>query len=101
MIFSLQSSGNLVSLSTETRKTCEKKFVSHEGKKLEIRAMGTRHTVDIGDPARQMTDLIEQNVVDPELRRLCLYTYEDPIGQINVRDHDDSDVEGVLFNVRL
>lgn len=47
-----------------------KQFVAHDGKKeLEIRAAGTRYTVDFGDLARQITLLIEQNVVDPELRR--------------------------------
>ncbi|KAF7973018.1 hypothetical protein HWV62_16408 [Athelia sp. TMB] len=46
-----------------------KQFVAHEGKKeLEIKAVGTRYSVDFGDLARQMTELIEQNIVDPDLR---------------------------------
>ncbi|KAI4113340.1 MAG: hypothetical protein LQ338_008192, partial [Usnochroma carphineum] len=45
-------------------------FVAHEGKKeLEITCWGTRYTVDFGRLAKQMSELIEQNVVDPELRR--------------------------------
>jgi hypothetical protein len=45
------------------------KFVAHEGKKkLTIRTVGTRYTVDFGALARQMTDKIHENVVDPELR---------------------------------
>jgi hypothetical protein len=46
------------------------KFVAHEGKK-ELRITvngGTRYDVDFGALATQMTDLIQQNVVDPELR---------------------------------
>ncbi|KIM88942.1 hypothetical protein PILCRDRAFT_813943 [Piloderma croceum F 1598] len=50
-----------------------KQFVSHEGKKeLEIKAMGTRHTVDFGFMARQMTNLIDENIVDPALRAWIL-----------------------------
>jgi len=44
-------------------------FVTHEGKKeLEIKAQGTRYTVDFGHMARAMTDEIQKNVVDPSLR---------------------------------
>jgi Domain of unknown function (DUF4419) len=42
-----------------------KSFVAHEGKKkLVVYASGTRYTVDFGDMARQMTDLIDANVGD-------------------------------------
>ncbi|KZP12779.1 hypothetical protein FIBSPDRAFT_835817 [Athelia psychrophila] len=51
-------------------------FVAHEGKKeLEITTAGTRYTVDFGDIARQMTELIEQNVVDPDLREWIMPAY--------------------------
>ncbi|KAJ7124235.1 hypothetical protein C8R44DRAFT_852206 [Mycena epipterygia] len=44
-------------------------FVAHEGKReLVIYAGGTRYTVDFGSLSRQMTELIEKNVVDPALR---------------------------------
>ncbi|GJJ78993.1 hypothetical protein EMPS_11352 [Entomortierella parvispora] len=44
-------------------------FVAHEGKKeLTIVAAGTRYTVDFGNLAKQMGELIQQNVVDPSLR---------------------------------
>jgi hypothetical protein len=44
-------------------------FVAHEGKKeLVIEGSGTRYTADYGDMAKQMTQLIEENIVDPSLR---------------------------------
>ncbi|KAL4889852.1 hypothetical protein BDV59DRAFT_185627 [Aspergillus ambiguus] len=44
-------------------------FVAHEGQKeLVIRSVGTIETADFGALAIQMTELIEKNVVDPELR---------------------------------
>lgn len=49
------------------------KFVAHEGKKLlEIRTSGTRYTVDFGALAKQFTQLLAENVVDPELRSWVL-----------------------------
>ncbi|KAJ6569267.1 hypothetical protein B0H19DRAFT_938030 [Mycena capillaripes] len=48
-------------------------FVAHEGtRELLIVTEGTRYTVDFGALAHQMTDLIEKNVVDPELRAWAL-----------------------------
>ena len=45
-------------------------FVAHEGKReLVLEYFGTRYTVDFGLFAKEMGELIEQNVVDPELRR--------------------------------
>ncbi|KAL8923614.1 MAG: hypothetical protein Q9208_004561 [Pyrenodesmia sp. 3 TL-2023] len=45
-------------------------FVAHKGKEeLELKYGGTRYTVDFGRFAKQMGELIEQKVVDPELRR--------------------------------
>ena len=53
-----------------------KQFVAHEGKKeLVVTASGTRYSVDFGDLARQMTELIEQNVVDPNLREWIMPAY--------------------------
>jgi hypothetical protein len=50
-----------------------KQFVSHEGKKeLVIKAAGNRYTVDFGSMARQMTNLIDENIVDPALRKWIL-----------------------------
>lgn len=44
-------------------------FVAHEGKKkLTVYAVGTIHTVDFGALAKSMSDLIGDNVVDPELK---------------------------------
>jgi hypothetical protein len=44
-------------------------FVAHEGKKeLRIESSGTRHSVDFGHLAERMTQLIQANVLDPELR---------------------------------
>jgi hypothetical protein len=44
-------------------------FVAHEGKKaLQIEGDGTRYTADYGDMAKRMTQLIEDNIVDPSLR---------------------------------
>ena len=44
-------------------------FVAHEGKKeLVIEGTGTRYTADYGDMASRMTNLIEENIVDPSLR---------------------------------
>ena len=42
-----------------------KQFVSHEGK---IVALGSRYTVDFRFMARQMTKLVDENIVDPTLR---------------------------------
>ena len=39
------------------------RFVAHEGKKeLVVRTAGSRYTADFGNVARQMTELIDQNV---------------------------------------
>ena len=44
-------------------------FVAHEGKKeLVIYGDGTRYTADYGGMAKQMTQLIEENIIDPSLR---------------------------------
>lgn len=44
-------------------------FVAHEGKKeLAIAGLGNRYSADYGDMAKRMTQLIEENVVDPSLR---------------------------------
>ena len=44
-------------------------FVAHEGKKeLVVTGGGDRYTADYGGMAKQMTKLIEKNVVDPSLR---------------------------------
>ncbi|EPS38131.1 hypothetical protein H072_8118 [Dactylellina haptotyla CBS 200.50] len=44
-------------------------FVSHEGQKqLTINSVGTRYSVDFGSFAVQFSDLLDQNVIDPELR---------------------------------
>ncbi|KAL8999672.1 MAG: hypothetical protein Q9169_001489 [Polycauliona sp. 2 TL-2023] len=45
-------------------------FVAHAGKKeLKLTYDGNRHTFDFAVFAKEMGELIEQNVVDPELRR--------------------------------
>ncbi|KAJ7866249.1 hypothetical protein B0H14DRAFT_2733207 [Mycena olivaceomarginata] len=51
-------------------------FVAHEGKKeLRVVNVGSRFTLDFGSMARQMTDLIDQNVVDPKLRAWAIPTF--------------------------
>ncbi|KAF9558289.1 hypothetical protein CPC08DRAFT_562706 [Agrocybe pediades] len=48
-------------------------FVAHEGKKeLEVRAVGTRYDVNFGSLAHQMTSLIDENVVDKDLKSWIL-----------------------------
>ncbi|CAO3574737.1 unnamed protein product [Mortierella alpina] len=45
-------------------------FVAHSEKKgLEITTGGNRYTVDFGELAKQMTGLIQENVVDPALQK--------------------------------
>ncbi|KAF4618955.1 hypothetical protein D9613_009788 [Agrocybe pediades] len=45
------------------------RFVAHDGKReLVVNADGTRYTVNFGSLARQMTDLIHNNVVDKDLK---------------------------------
>ncbi|KAL8694063.1 MAG: hypothetical protein Q9218_001241 [Villophora microphyllina] len=45
-------------------------FVAHEGKEeLELKYGASRYTMDFAVFAKQMGELIEKNVVDPELRR--------------------------------
>lgn len=44
-------------------------FVSHDGQKdLEVVEAGTIHSVDFGNLAIRMTEMIEKNILDPELR---------------------------------
>lgn len=45
-------------------------FVAHEGQKdlVVVYPLGTRHTVDYSHFAQQIVGLIEQNILDPELR---------------------------------
>ena len=44
-------------------------FVAHEGKKeLVIYGDGTQSTADYGDMVKRMTQLIEENIIDPSLR---------------------------------
>lgn len=48
-------------------------FVAHEGQKeLTVTAAGNIHTVDLGRLAVTMTEEIEKNVIDPELRAWML-----------------------------
>ena len=61
-------------------------FVSHEGKKeLEVRAVGTRYTVDFGHMSRTMVDEIEKNIVDPSLRAWIMLEFSTTtIGDITI-----------------
>ncbi|KAG0203758.1 hypothetical protein BGX28_004074 [Mortierella sp. GBA30] len=48
-------------------------FVTHSGKKeLKAKAVGDRYTVHFGDLAEQMSGLIQENVVDPNLQKWIL-----------------------------
>ncbi|KAH6915722.1 hypothetical protein BKA70DRAFT_1092941 [Coprinopsis sp. MPI-PUGE-AT-0042] len=72
-----------------------KSFVAHEGKKkLVVYAIGTRYTVDFGDLARQMTDLIDANVVDKELKEWILPSF-------STTRHNDVVVSSVLMMATL
>ncbi|KAL6715521.1 hypothetical protein ACLMJK_006482 [Lecanora helva] len=52
------------------------KFVAHKGKKkLEIKMVGTRYTVDFGWFAEEMGRLLEKNVVDAELREWIIPSF--------------------------
>ncbi|MCJ1404574.1 hypothetical protein MMC11_007800, partial [Xylographa trunciseda] len=45
------------------------KFVSHEGKKeLEVKRTGNRHTIDFGEMSEEMGRMIDENILDEELR---------------------------------
>jgi hypothetical protein len=52
-------------------------FVAHEGQKelVVVYPLGNRYTVDWGNFAEQMTGLIEQNILDPELRKWIVPTF--------------------------
>ncbi|KDR69753.1 hypothetical protein GALMADRAFT_160257 [Galerina marginata CBS 339.88] len=72
-----------------------KHFVAHEGKKkLVVRACGTRYTVDFGDLARQMVDLIHRNVVDKELKDWILPNF-------STTSHNDTVVCAVMMMATL
>lgn len=48
-------------------------FVAHKGKKkLVIKAIGNRYTVDFASMSQQMTDLMQENMVDPSLQKWIL-----------------------------
>ncbi|KAF4618851.1 hypothetical protein D9613_009769 [Agrocybe pediades] len=55
-------------------------FVEHEGKKeLKITTVGTRYTVDFGNIAQQMTFLLDENVVDKDLKDWILPNFSTTI----------------------
>ncbi|KAK6348112.1 hypothetical protein TWF718_005927 [Orbilia javanica] len=71
------------------------KFVAHEGKKkLEVHTVGTRYTVDFGALAVQMGGLIEQNVVDPDLRTWLIPNF-------TTTEENDKIVSSVLMMATL
>ncbi|KAH6915753.1 hypothetical protein BKA70DRAFT_1556345 [Coprinopsis sp. MPI-PUGE-AT-0042] len=71
------------------------RFVAHEGKKkLVVTALGNRHSVNFGDLARQMTELIDQNVVDKELKEWILPNF-------STTRHNDTVVSSVLMMATL
>ena len=52
------------------------KFVTHRGRKeLEVIGYGTRYTVDFGKLAVRMTDLMKENVLDPELQAFVMPSF--------------------------
>ncbi|KAH6915752.1 hypothetical protein BKA70DRAFT_1178945 [Coprinopsis sp. MPI-PUGE-AT-0042] len=70
-------------------------FVAHEGKKkLTVTAFGDRYSVNFGDLARQMTDLIDANVVDKELKEWILPNF-------STTRHNDTVVASVLMMATL
>ncbi|KAH6915754.1 hypothetical protein BKA70DRAFT_469420 [Coprinopsis sp. MPI-PUGE-AT-0042] len=71
------------------------RFVAHEGKeKLTVIATGNRYSVDFGNLAKQMTDLIDQNVVDKELKEWILPNF-------STTRHNDIVVSSVLMMATL
>lgn len=51
-------------------------FVSHQGRReLGVWEFGNIQTVDFGELAVRMTDMIEENVVDPELRTWIMLSF--------------------------
>lgn len=71
------------------------RFVSHKGKKkLVVSAVGSRYTVDFGDLARQMTELIDENVVDKELKDWIIPNF-------STTRHNDIVVSAVLMMATL
>ncbi|KAK6992927.1 hypothetical protein R3P38DRAFT_2656597 [Favolaschia claudopus] len=71
-------------------------FVSHKGKKelvIDARPQ-SRHTLDYGHIARQMTELVEKNVVDPTLR-----TWATP--QFTTTTENDATVGAILLMATL
>ena len=70
-------------------------FVAHEGKKeLEVKLdMGDRYTVDFGVFARKMSNLIDENVLDPELREWVLPAFS------TTTDHDNVVASILLMGV--
>ncbi|KAJ7685596.1 hypothetical protein DFH06DRAFT_1277868 [Mycena polygramma] len=71
-------------------------FVAHKGKReLVIDARpNTRYTIDFGELARQFTDLIDKNVVDPTLRAWALPDF-------TTTTANDTTVSAVLFMATL
>ena len=67
------------------------KFVAHEGKReLLIKMVGTRHTVDFGVFAEKMGELLEENVVDKEIREWILPSF-------STTTRDDGVVASILM----
>ncbi|KAK6532584.1 hypothetical protein TWF281_006767 [Arthrobotrys megalospora] len=70
-------------------------FVAHEGKKkLTVNAVGTRYTVNFGALAVRMGELIEENVIDPELRTWLLPNF-------TTTEENDRIVSSVLMMATL
>ncbi|KAK7058191.1 hypothetical protein R3P38DRAFT_3304417 [Favolaschia claudopus] len=66
-------------------------FVQHEGQKeLPVVRIGTRHTVDFGSMAREMADLLDKNVTDPEL---CAWA----LPKFSTTTHTDTTSASVLL----
>ncbi|PVF95613.1 hypothetical protein CPB86DRAFT_817054 [Serendipita vermifera] len=56
--------------------TLRSKFVAHEGKKkIEIRTVGTRYTVDFGEIAEQFGTKLKESIVDPSLHEWIIPDY--------------------------
>ncbi|KAK6501455.1 hypothetical protein TWF481_009293 [Arthrobotrys musiformis] len=70
-------------------------FVAHEGKKkLVVKAAGTRYTVDFGALAVRMGELIEENVIDPDLRTWIIPNF-------TTTEENDKIVSSVLMMATL
>ena len=66
-------------------------FVAHDSQKhLEVARAGSRYSVDFGEMPKDITNLIDENVIDPEVRGWIMPKF-------STTTHDDTITAAVLF----